>query len=186
MGNRKLLIFAALFSVLLGVAGVQAQTWNPRANDRQVKNILTRLETRTDTFRGQVDNRLDNSRWDNTQQENNIMAFVNAFENSTDRLRRSFDDGRVSQSELDQVLNYGTYIDSFMRRNELANAPEQTWMMIRQDLNLLSNLYRVSWDWNRTLPPFSTDQGIPTGQVIFQPNDNQVRNILTRLETRTD
>ncbi len=186
MGNKKLSIFAALFAMLLGVAGIQAQTWNPRANDTQVKNLLNRIETRTDTFRGQVDNQLDTSRWDNTRQENNIMAYVNAFENATDRLRGSFNDGRVTQSELDQVLTYGTYIDSFMRRNQLAAAPERTWNLVRQDLNQLSNLYRVSWNWNRTLPPFSTDQGVPSGQVIFQPNDNQVRNLLTRLETRTD
>ena len=186
MGNKKLLIFGALFAVLLGVAGVQAQTWNPRPNENQLRNLLSRLETSTDTFRGQVDNRLDNSRWDNTRQENNIMAYVNAFENATDRLRGSFNDRRVSQSEVDQVLTYGTYIDSFMRRNELPSGPERQWMMIREDLNQLSNLYRVSWDWNRTLPPFSTDQGTPTGQVIFQPNDNQVRNLLSRLETRTD
>jgi len=131
MGNKKLSILAALFAMLLGVAGIQAQTWNPRANDTQVRNLLNRIETRTDTFRGQVDNQLDNSRWDNTRQENNIMAYVNAFENATDRLRGSFNDGRVTQSELDQVLTYGTYIDCFIRRNEISNAPERQWMMIR-------------------------------------------------------
>jgi len=186
MGTRKLTILAALFSMLLGVVGVQAQTWNPRANDNQVRNLLNRLETRTDTFRGQVDNQLDNSRWDNTRQENNIMAYVNAFENATDRLRQSFNDGRVTRGEVDQVLTYGTYIDSFMRRNQLANAPEQSWNLIRTDLNQLANRYNVSWNWNQTLPPF-TGPGTPnTGGGFFQPNDAQVRTLLARLETRTN
>lgn len=187
MGNKKLSIFAALFAMLLGVAGVQAQVWNSRANDNQVKNLLNRLETRTDTFRGQLDNQLDRSRWDNTSAEDNVMAYVNAFENATDRLRRSFDDGRASRSEVDQVLTYGTYIDGFMRRFQLSAAPERTWNLIRTDLNQLANRYAVNWNWNQTLPPFSTGPGFPnTGGGFYQPNDAQVRGLLTRLETRTN
>lgn len=169
--------------MLLGVAGVQAQIWNPRPNDNQIRNLLNRLETRTDTFRGQVDNRLDNSRWDNTRQENQIMDFVNAFENATDQLRRSFDDRRVTQAEIDAVLTNGWYIDSFMRRNSLAAAPERSWSLIRDDLDQLASLYRVNWNWNQTLPPFP---GGNVGGGFYQPNETQVRNLLARLETRTN
>jgi hypothetical protein len=187
MGNRKLTLFAALFSMLLGVAGVQAQIWNSRANDNQVRNLLNRLETRTDTFRGQIDNQLDRSRWDNSRQEDNLMAYVNAFENATDRLRSSFNDGRASRSEVDQVLTYGTYIDGFMRRSQLSAASERTWNLIRTDLNQLANRYAVNWNWNQTLPPFTTGPGFPnTGGGFYQPNDAQVRALLTRLETRTN
>ncbi|MEO5858641.1 MAG: hypothetical protein ABIR33_06795, partial [Pyrinomonadaceae bacterium] len=38
------------------------------------------------------------------------------------------------------------------------NAPERQWMMIRNDLNQLSNLYRYSFNWNQTLPPFPNGQ----------------------------
>lgn len=184
MGNRKLTVFAALFSMLLGVAGVQAQVWNPRPNDNQVRNLLSRLETRTDTFRGQVDNRLDNSRWDNTARENQIMDFVNAFENATDQLRRSFNDRRVTQAEVNAVFTNAAYIDSFMRRNALAAAPERSWTLIRNDLNQLASLYRVNWNWNQTLPPFPG--GNWGGGGIYQPNETQVRNLLARIETRTN
>ncbi len=187
MENKKLSIFAVLFSMLLGVAGVQAQVWNSRANDNQVKNLLNRLETRTDTFRGQLDNQLDRSRWDNTSAEDNVMAYVNAFENATDRLRTSFNDGRASRSEVDQVLTFGTYIDGFMRRFQLSSAPERTWNLIRSDLNQLANRYSVAWNWNQTLPPFSTGPGFPnTGGGFYQPNDAQVRALLARIETRTN
>ncbi len=154
MGSKKLTIFAALFSLLIGVAGVNAQIWNPRPNDTQVRNLLSRLETRTDTFRGQIDNRLDGSRWNNTTPGDDLMAYVNAFENATDSLRRNFDGRRVANADVNQVLNYGTYIDSFMRRNNLASAPERQWSLIRTDLGQLANLYRVSWNWNQNLPPF--------------------------------
>ena len=187
MGNRKLTLFAALFSMLLGVAGVQAQIWNSRANDNQVRNLLNRLETRTDTFRGQIDNQLDRSRWDNSRQEDNLMAYVNAFENATDRLRTSFNSGRASRAEVDQVLTYGTYIDGFMRRSQLSAASERTWNLIRTDLNQLANRYAVNWNWNQTLPPFTTGPGFPnTGGGFYQPNVTQVRNLLARLETRTN
>lgn len=187
MGNRKLTIFLALFAILLGAAVIPAQVWNSRANDNQVRNLLNRLETRTDTFRSQIDNQLDRGRWDNTRQEDNLMAYVNAFENATDRLRSSFNSGRASRAEVDQVLTYGTYIDGFMRRMQLSAAPARTWNLIRTDLNQLANRYNVAWNWNRTLPPFTADPGFPTtGGRFYQPNDAQVRTLLARLETRTN
>lgn len=185
MGNRKLTLLTALFSMLVGVAGVQAQIWNPRVNDTQVRNILNRLETRTDAFRTAATRRFNNNdRWDNTNRDDRIEPYIEAFENATDQLNRSFGDRRVSQGEVVQVLNYGLYIDQFMRRVRMANNVENQWNLIRNDLNQLSQIYRINYNWNQTLPPFP---GSPnSGGVLYQPNDAQVRALLTRLETRTN
>lgn len=183
MGLKKLTIFAAFFAILLGVSGTQAQ-WNPRVNEAQVRTLLSRLETRTDTFRASVDRQLDNSRVNNTQTEDNVMAYVDAFENATDELRRNFDGRRVQNTDVTQVMNYGWYLDDFMRRNRLNTATERQWTQIRSDLNQLARLYNVSWNWNQRLPAF------PQNQVgtVWNPrvNESQVRTILARIETRTN
>ena len=157
MGNRNFSILAVLFAMLLGVSGIQAQ-FNTRANETQVRTLLQRLETRTDTFRAAVDRRLDNSNLNNTRAEDNIIAYVDAFENATDELRRNFDGRRVSNNDVTEVLNYGWYLDDFVRRNRLGANPQRQWNLIRTDLNQLASLYRVSWNWNQTLPPFPQDR----------------------------
>jgi uncharacterized protein YcfJ len=156
MGTRKLSFLFALFA-LLGVADIQAQ-FTPRVNDTQVNNLLRRIETRTDTFRATADRRLDNSRMDGTRAEDNISAYLDAFENATDELRRDFDNRRASSSDVNEVLTYGAYIDDFMRRRNMGAAANRQWGLIRSDLDQLAQLYRVSWDWNRQLPPFPTDR----------------------------
>lgn len=160
MGFRKLSFVAAIITTLLSVAGIQAQYTNypTRVNERQVRTLLQRIETRTDTFRTALDRTLDNSRYNNTRREDNISAFVDAFESATDELRTNFNSRRETTSEVNEVLRYGWYIDDFMRRNYLANNVERQWTRLRSDLNQLSRLYRVSWNWNQTLPPFPQDR----------------------------
>jgi hypothetical protein len=159
MGNRKLTLFAALFSMLLGAVGVQAQIWNQRVNDTQVRNILNRLETRTDTFRNAVDRRFNNNnRWDNTRRDEQIEPYIDAFENATDELARSFNDRRVTRNEVVQVLTYGQYIDNFMVNARMAANVTNQWRLIRNDLNQLNTIYRVNYNWNQTLPPFPNNQ----------------------------
>ena len=156
MGIKKLTFVFALLA-LLGVADIQAQI-TPRVSETQVNNLLRRIETRTDTFRAATDRRLDNSRLDNTRAEDNISAYLDAFENATDELRRDFDARRATTADVNEVLTYGAYVDGFMRRRNMGTAAERQWNLIRTDLTQLSRLYRISWNWNRTLPPFPMDR----------------------------
>lgn len=177
--------------MLLGVLGTQAQ-FNSRANETQVRNLLNRLETRTDTFRASVDRQLDNSRLDNTQTEDNIIAYVDAFENATDELRRDFDGRQVESNDVTQVLNYGWYVNDFMNRNRLNTATERQWTQIRTDLNQLSRLYNVSWNWNQRLPAFPRDRwgGTQSNRLdgTYRLNvglSDNVSNVITRTISNT-
>ena len=44
-----------------------------------------------------------------------------------------------------------------MSRNQLSRPAENQWASLRYDLNTLATYYRVSWNWNQTLPPFTPD-----------------------------
>ena len=129
-----------------------------RVNEAQFRNIIRRIETRTDTFRSATDRRIDNSRLDGTQAEDNISAYLDAFENATDELSRDFNSNNATIDDVREVLTYGAYVDGFMRRRNMGNAAERQWTLIRSDLDQLSQLYRVSWNWNQTLPPFPQDR----------------------------
>lgn len=189
MGLKKLTFVFALLA-LLGVADIQAQI-TPRVNQTQVNNLLRRIETRTDNFRTSTDRRLDNSRLDGTQAEDNISMYLDAFENATDELRRDFDARQATTADVNEVLTYGAYIDGFMRRRNMGTAAERQWNLIRTDLNQLARLYRISWNWNRMLPPFPADRwGNTAGRLdgTYRLNvgmSDNVTNVINRTISNT-
>ncbi|MFN6963106.1 MAG: hypothetical protein ACK4S4_04995 [Pyrinomonadaceae bacterium] len=125
------------------------------ATDVQLRNLLSRIEQRTDIFKRQVDRGLDRSRINGTLREDSISAYITEFENATDRLKERFDSRQSTSADVNDVLTRATYIDQFMGRNDLPRAAETQWINLRSDLNTLANYYRVSWNWGQTLPPWT-------------------------------
>ncbi len=148
----KLTFLLFLVGIALASAKVHAQV---RVNDSQVRAVLTRIETKTDTFKRQLDSSLDRPRWNNTSRDENVQAFVTDFENATDRLKQRFDMNRAIGSDVSDVLTRAAYIDRFMARNQLSRQAESQWTNLRYDLNTLATLYSVSWNWNHNLPAWS-------------------------------
>ena len=132
-----------------GVSGVPS-----RVDDQQVGIIIGRIETRTDSFRANIDRSLDRGRYDGTRAEDNINQFIQNFEQATDLLRSRFGARSAAPSDVENVLRQATYIDDFMRRNQLSRRAESDWEALRTDLNQLASAYSVAWNWNtNTLPP---------------------------------
>jgi hypothetical protein len=126
--------------------------------DRQVRTLLARIETRTDTFRREVDLSLNRSPLNSTSREDRISDFVGAFETATDALRRGFDENRNVDGEVTEVLNRAVFINRFMARNRLSFRAQNEWSALRTDLNTLARLYSVRWNWNR-IPDYGTGTG---------------------------
>ncbi|MEP6947590.1 MAG: hypothetical protein ABJA02_16845, partial [Acidobacteriota bacterium] len=63
----------------------QASTPVYTGTDYQLRSLITRLESRTNTFKRQMKISLNNSTVDNTNREDSINAYVRDFENATDR-----------------------------------------------------------------------------------------------------
>ncbi len=171
---------------------VNTATVNPyRVNDNTVDALLTRIETKTDNFKRVLNNALDRSRLNGTDNEDAINNYVKDFENATDALNRRFDDRQSANSDVTEVLNRAYYIDNFMRQNRLAPNAERQWQSLRADLQTLAGYYNVSYNWN-TAPVINnnntTTGGIntTTGGIPYRVNENNVRVILSRIEQRTD
>jgi hypothetical protein len=130
--------------------------------DRQVRNLLVRIETRTDSFQREVNLALDRSPLNSTNREDRIAEFITEFENATDALRRGFDSNRNVSAEVEEVLNRATFINRFMTRNRLSTRSQSEWSALRTDLDTLARLYSVSWNWTR-VPDYGTGGGFGTG-----------------------
>lgn len=155
-GKELLLTISTIFAVVVLPLTGYAQFG--RTSDTQVRNVLTRIETRTDSLRRQVDLALDRSPLNSTNREDRITDFINDFESSTDSLRRNFDARLDLRNEIDDVLNRALFINRFMARNRLTARAQNDWTAIRNDLNTLSRLYSVSWNWNR-IPDYGPAPG---------------------------
>jgi hypothetical protein len=128
------------------------------ATDAQMRTLLTRIESKTDVYKRQMDNALTRSRWNNTNREERIEDMIDGFENSTDRLKQRFDARESVIQDANDVLMQAAYIDRFMRNNTFTRPAQNQWNSIRTDLNTLANYYRVSWNWNQQLPPYQPYQ----------------------------
>jgi hypothetical protein len=151
MRNRLFLIMTLMLGwiALIGTQSVDAQIYTGRTSTRQVDNLLRRIETRTDTFKRDVETSLDNSRLNNTNREDRIADFIRDFETATDALRQRFNARQNVNTEVNEVLSRALFIDRFMNRNQLSYRAESGWTALRTDLNTLASYYSMTWDWNR-------------------------------------
>lgn len=161
--NRKFLrltlftLFALSFSVSLATTAA-AQGRPYRVSERQVQTLLDRIETRTNTFRGQIDRNLDRRPIDGTRREDNINDMVGEFETATDTLRNNFASRDSTADDVQNVLNQAVPVDRFVRNNNVSRNAQTTWNLIRTDLNTLAGYYRVSANWGT-----GTGSGTGTG-----------------------
>lgn len=144
------LIMAFLAVFIVNASEATAQVRGYRVSDAQVQTLLNRIETRTDAFRRATDRSLDNSARNGTRSEDNITQYVADFENATDSLRRNFDERDSVASDVEEVLQRASVIDSFIRNNRQTVAVERQWNLLRSDLTTLATYYRVNWNWNNT------------------------------------
>src|SRR5918997_1157912 len=82
---RQTVSVALVFALLsLGITSATAQRRPYRMTDRQVGELIQRVETSADRFRATLDRVLDRSRLDGTRSEDNINTFIQNFETATD------------------------------------------------------------------------------------------------------
>ncbi len=120
-----------------------------RVSDKQVEELIHRIETQSDVFRKSLDTALDRSRLDGTRREDDINSFVKEFYQETKRLHEHFDSHKSTAGDVQTVLNRAAQIDQFMRRNRLQRdrKAQREWLQLRTHLEELARLYNVDWRW---------------------------------------
>ena len=90
---------------------------------------------------------LDRSRLDDTNREDNINAFVSAFDQEVKRLHDRFDERKSVAADVQAVLDRAARIDNFMRRRGLTRGAQDEWAALRANLDELAAAYSVAWRW---------------------------------------
>ena len=176
---------------LIAAMAMTAMAQNPyRVADRQVRDLISRIESETNAFRADAQRSIDRSIWNGTNREASMDSLLNSFETSTDQLSNNFNGRRSAASDVQEVLNRAAAVDRLMRNNSFPARVESEWTQIRSDLDTLASYYTVRFDWMNT--------GVYTnGGVVVTPGaggwannrytatDAQVRTLACRLRNRT-
>src|SRR5215213_10382974 len=151
MSRIRQTISVALVFVMLSLGLTAAQAQRPyRINDRQIDNLLRRVETDADRFRASFSTALDRSRWNGTSTEDQLNGYVQNFETATDTLRSRFNSRNAAASDVENVLRQAAFLNEFMMRNRLDMQAMNDWTTLRADLDALARAYNVTWDWTQT------------------------------------
>ncbi|MBD2179680.1 hypothetical protein H6S82_13390 [Planktothrix sp. FACHB-1355] len=138
--KRVLLIALVIAGTSIGISSeAQAQRF-PRRDNGQVEQILSRIESNTDRFQDSLDDALDRSRLNGTNQEDEINRYVKDFERATDRLLDRYDRGQNVTSDLRSVLSSASRIDNFLQRRRLGPRVERDWSTVRRSVNDLEGI----------------------------------------------
>lgn len=185
MSTMRKSIFLVVLSIAMlmalitrGSAQVSGQPY--RASDREVAQLLDRIKKSTGNFRDSLKKALNHSRLDRTTREDDVNAYVKAFEEETKRLDDNFDHHRSTAGDVDSVLQRASRINTFMTMHPLDGRAQSDWSILRGDLELLANAYSISWQWGgdwRT-PPF--------GDLPYRVGDRDVEQIIHRIESQSD
>lgn len=140
-------IVTALVSLGLMPAVLAQSQRAYRYNDNYMRQLLKRVETRTDRFSNLLPNALDRSRIDGTRREDNVNNLVTEFEAATDQLQQRFDNGQSTGMDAQLVLQKGALINTFMNNRRLDNRTERAWAQVKTELDRLANAYRLASNW---------------------------------------
>jgi predicted glycoside hydrolase/deacetylase ChbG (UPF0249 family) len=181
--RTKTILFACALSLLLTASAAGQIVGQPyRISDREVTRLLDRIKNKTGGFRQSLKNALNKSRLDRTRREEDINAFVKAFEEDTKRLDDHFDHHKSTVADVDSVLQRATRIDTFMTTHPLDARTQTAWATLRSDLELLASAYNISWRWGGGDGPFNP----PVSDLPYRISDKEVEDIIHRLESQSD
>ncbi|HET6889713.1 MAG TPA: YMGG-like glycine zipper-containing protein [Pyrinomonadaceae bacterium] len=147
-----------------------------RESDFNMRSLIRRIETRTDTFRSTLQNALDNSRLNGTVREDEINRLVSEFEFATDQLRTRFDARQSTRADAQAVLERSAQINNFLINNRLDLRVNQDWRLLQADLDQLARAYYIDWRWDTV--------GSSVGSGVGSLNDSQMRQLLDQINNR--
>ena len=169
MTRGRLSVVLATLSTLTVVSMAAAAPQQPyRMTDQQVRELLNRIEARTETFRLGFDRAIDRSRMRGSQAAEEIGRSIDDFKQATVRLRDRVNLRRSDAAAVEDMLKPAADIDTFVMGSQLEAPVKRDWHDLRRDLDELARTYGVGWN----------DTG---SQTVPSPvSDQQVQQLLTR------
>jgi hypothetical protein len=167
----------ALALVLGGVFPSTGLAQSHRLSDKEVRELLERIEKDAKRFRDSLEDGLEKSSMHKTWEEKEINRYVENFQKAADKLDDQFSDHNAATSLVREVLQRGAFIDEFVADRPVGPIAQNDWRTVRTRLDELASAYGVAWDW--TL-------GGPVVSPARRMNDDDVRRLVKDIEDSAD
>lgn len=140
--RKTILGVLAVLVLSAGATVTQAQRQTYRGTSRTVRQLILRIENRTDVFRNSI-NAQNQSR---IYGGDNLDTMIDDLDQAVVQLRERFDSRQSTAADAQEVLNRAALIDRFItNRNIRGVAVLRNWTNLRADFNQLATAYRVTW-----------------------------------------
>lgn len=144
MIRKTLVAICAMILLSSGASISQAQNQGYRGTMRSMRQLIVRMDSRASVFANNIQNALAANTLGGNREEN-ISNLVQEFDDSVSRLRAQFNARQSTSVEAQEVLNLGSRIDRFMRRNPMNAVIQRDWANLRLNLAQLARAYNVAW-----------------------------------------
>ena len=154
--KRSFVILLAVVVLSAGASLTQAQRETYRGTSRALRQLILRIETRTDAFHNSLNaqtriNSVRGETLDNLAQDLNTAVV---------QLHQRFDRRTATAGDAQEVLNRAALIDRFMAGRSVRNAAVvRSWSTLRADLNQMATIYNLSW------PSMAVGEPYPNNRV---------------------
>jgi hypothetical protein len=165
------------FLLALVTAGVATTGMAQYGNEAAIRDVVRRIQTRTDSLQRAVQNAADR----NNYRVDDINRLIVDFENAANQLDRRLGTRRTNTADAQALLDRGVQIDTFFANNRLGAGSRREWEAIRPDLDQLANYYNLTPRWN-------SGGGIGSGDIgnnNYNLSDIQMRQLIDRLNVRS-
>ncbi len=175
--RKTLTAVLAVVVLSAGATLTQAQRQTYRGTTRTVRQLILRIENRTNVLRNSL-NAQNQSRVYGTGGEdvNNLVQDLNT---AVTQLRDRFDRRQSTAANAQEVLNRAALIERFITEQNIRNAGVlRSWTDLRTDLNQLASVYNVTWPTigqtypNNTYPNTGYGTNLLTGTYRLDPSQS--------------
>ena len=171
---RKTIFATFLFALVTAGMATTGLSQFGNANDASIRDVVRRIQTRTDSLQRAVQNAADR----NNYRVDDINRLIFDFESSLNQLDRRIGTRRANSSDAQAVLDRAAQIDNFFTANRLGAGSRREWQAIRPDVDQLAGFYSLNVPWN------SGSVG-GAGDNNYNLSDFQMRQLIDRLNVRS-
>lgn len=175
--RKTLTAFLAVVVLSAGATLTQAQRQTYRGTTRTVRQLILRIENRTNVLRNSL-NAQNQSRVYGTGGED-VNNLVQDLDTAVTQLRDRFDRRQSTAANAQEVLNRAALIERFISGQNIRNAAVlRSWTNLRADLNQLASAYNVTWPAigqtypNNTYPNTGYGTNLLTGTYRLDPSNS--------------
>ena len=139
--KRRFVMLLAVVVLSAGASLTQGQR-ETYGNSRALRQLILRIETRTDAFR----NSLNTQTHISTVRGETLDNLAQDLNTAVVQLRQRIDRRTATAGDAQEVLNRAALIDRAMTGRSPRNAAvARSWSNLRADLNQLATIYNLSW-----------------------------------------